>query len=114
MVFSSIEFIGFFLPVILFLYLIGGKRLRLPVLLIGSLAFYAFGEPRYILVLAVSLIVNFFLGGLLQPKRYAKAVLGLILAWNFGLLFFFKYFDFFAGNINRITGNGMLPVLHLV
>jgi len=113
MVFSSIEFIGFFLPIVLLLYLLAGKKLRLPVLLAGSLVFYGLGEPRYLLILLSSLLVNFSLSALLPLKKCAKPALGLILVWNFGLLFFFKYFDFFAENINKLAGEGTLPLLRL-
>jgi len=114
MVFSSIEFIGIFLPVMFFVYLLAGRELRTPVLLIGSLVFYGLGEPRHILLLVATLIVNFMLSGVLQREKYRKAALGLVLIWNFGWLFFFKYFDFFAENINRFSGKGILPALHLV
>ncbi len=113
MVFSSIEFIGIFLPIVLLLYLLAGKKLRLPVLLAGSLVFYGLGEPRYLLILLSSLVVNFSLSALLPLKKCAKPALGLILVWNFGLLFFFKYFDFFAENINKLAGEGTLPLLRL-
>lgn len=115
MVFSSIEFIGVFLPIMMLFYLLAGKRFRKQVLLAGSLLFYAFGEPRYVVILIFSLFINFFLSGLLnRAEKARKAVLAVILLWNFGLLFFFKYFDFLSENINRFTGKESLPLLRLM
>lgn len=62
MVFSSIEFLLFFLPLFLLLYGVTPKHMKNVILLLGSLIFYAFGEPKYLMLLMVSVLVNYFLG----------------------------------------------------
>ena len=111
MVFSSIEFIGIFLPILFFLYMPVNNKKKKWVLFIGSLVFYAIGEPYYVLLLMASLVFNYALcKRMAQSKSHKKLILCILLLWNFGLLLFFKYFDFIAANINTLCGKELLPI----
>lgn len=104
MVFSSISFLYYFLPLTLLFYFIVPKKVKNVVLLIASLIFYFYGEPRYILVLLFSCIFNYYYGRYLEKKTgtFRKALLIFNLVINFGILFYFKYFNFFLDNINYL------------
>ena len=103
MLFSSISFIYVFLPAVCFLYLITIKELHNPILLIASIIFYAWGEPRYLAIMLVTIMVN-YLGALLIEKYplKKKLTLTLTIAANLGFLIYFKYFNFILGNINAL------------
>lgn len=110
MLFSSITFLFAFLPVVLLVYYISPRMLRNAVLLLFSLLFYAWGEPRYVFVMMASVLIGYAMGLLTdyfmrkeQIKR-AKCAVFVSVALNLGLLVFFKYTGFFAENINRIAG----------
>ncbi len=107
MVFSSLVFIFRFLPVFLIAYYLTPKAYRNVTLLIGSLVFYAFGEPVYLLLILLSLLVNYRLGLAIsrQPKNPRRRWLLFVFAmlYNFGMLFFFKYTDFLIDNMNFLT-----------
>jgi len=104
MVFSSISFLYYFLPITLFLYFIVPKKIKNFILLIASLAFYFYGEPRYIIVLILSCVFNYYYGKYLEksPDSIKKYLLIINLVINFGILFYFKYFNFFLDNINHL------------
>ena len=94
MVFSRVSFLYYFLPIILIFYFLAPQKLRNLVLLIGSLFFYFYGEPRYILVLIFSIIFNYYSGRLIEKltnKNIKKTVFISSIVINFGLLFYFKY-----------------------
>lgn len=118
MVFSSLLFLFRFLPLFLAAYFAVPRRFRNSVLFVGSLIFYGWGEPVYILLLLFSTVVDYSHGlaiGKLteQGKRqYAKWVVASSAAINLGLLGFFKYADFFLGAVNRAAGTE-LPYLNL-
>lgn len=103
MVFSSISFIFYFLPVVLVAYFITPRKFRNIVLLAGSILFYAFGEPIYVLLLVFSSIIDFIHGLIIEKHRGAKkakiALISSILI-NVSLLAFFKYADFMILNLN--------------
>ena len=103
MLFSSISFIYVFLPAVCFLYLITRKELHNPILLIASIIFYAWGEPRYLAIMLATIMVN-YLGALLIEKYplKKKLTLTLTIAANLGFLIYFKYFNFILGNINAL------------
>lgn len=114
MVFSSIRFVGFFLPIFLILYSVTSKKYRPYTLLIGSIIFYSMGEPYNVWLLILSILVNFLCNKwMLCNQKYRSFWLSIILVWNIGLLFVFKYFDFFANNLNRLMGMKGIPLLHL-
>lgn len=112
MVFSTPIFLFLFLPAVLVLnYIIPKKYIAAKnvVLLIASLFFYAWGEPRNVLLMLLSIAVNYVCGLLLgrfdSDEKKRKVVLWASVVFNLGLLFFFKYFNFVTG--------GLFPVIKL-
>ena len=103
MLFSSMSFIYVFLPIVSLLYLAARKELHNPILLTASILFYAWGEPRYLAVMLVTILVN-YLGALLIEKypQKKKLALTLTVAADLGFLIYFKYFNFILDNINAI------------
>ena len=101
MLFSSISFIYYFLPLLLIIYFITPKKFRNIPLLIGSLVFYFLGEPIYILVLILSCIINYYLSKIIY-KKHSKLFLVISLIYNIGNILYFKYTNFFIDNINNI------------
>ena len=103
MVFSSLIFLFCFLPIFLMCYFLPKKRkTRNIILLIFSLLFYGYGEPIYIILMILSIIINYFIAIQMDKSAKPKNYLLLALIFNIGLLFVFKYYDFFMGNINNI------------
>lgn len=102
MVFSSLIFLFCFLPIFLFCYFIPkNRKVRNVVLLLFSLAFYGYGEPIYLIFMILSIIVNFVLAKFMDKSNNRKVWLVLAIAFDLGLLFFFKYTNFFIDNINN-------------
>lgn len=116
MLFSSIPFLYYFLPAVFLLYFIAPKRLKNAVLLLSSLVFYAWGEPKYVFLMLASIISGYVFGLLIEKNRSepkkAKLFLVISVAVSLGLLLYFKYADFFIGNFNAATGLS-LPLLRL-
>lgn len=110
MLFSSLIFLVIFLPGVLFIYfvLLRGRKVRNVFLLFASLFFYAWGEPRFILVMLVSIAGNYLFGLLVHRYRERKRIPYLIIALsviaNLSLLFYCKYVDFFISNANLLFG----------
>lgn len=110
MLFSSITFLFAFLPIVLLIYFVSPRALKNTVLLLVSLVFYAWGEPKYVLVMVVTILVGYIMGLLTEHflvkgmKKKARAAMIISVALNLSILFFFKYIGFFAGNINSIPG----------
>ena len=103
MLFSSITFLYYFLPVELILYLIIPSKFKNLVLLIFSLLFYLYGEPKYILILLLSCFINYISGILIENYRNkSKLILIFSILYNVIQLLYFKYTDFFVTNINNI------------
>ena len=104
MVFSSLGFVFGFLPLFLIVYYCVNEKYRNLILFLGSLIFYAIGEPVYVLLMLLSVIVNYYGGILIDKKegRARKALLTLFLAYDFLMLIFFKYTNFFIENLNGI------------
>lgn len=103
MVFSSLKFIFGFLPIFLIFYYSVAPKYKNGVLFLGSLCFYAVGEPIYILLIIASVIVNYFGGVLIDKckKGGRKFWLVFFLIYNFLMLGFFKYTNFFIENLNN-------------
>lgn len=103
MVFSSITFLFYFLPIVLIIYYIAPKKFRNLVLLISSLFFYFFGEPKYGWIMVLS-IISMYIHGILIDKfkdtKYKKVPLISGIVISIAVLFYFKYFDFLIENIN--------------
>ncbi len=112
MIFSSLLFIFWFIPIFFTIYYIVPVKFRNPVLFAGSIVFYGWGEPKYLILLTVSILVN-YLAGLLIDRyrgRMDRAVLVSALIFDVGMLFFFKYINFFIENINAVAHTGISPV----
>lgn len=111
MVFSSMVFLCIFLPVVFLLHLLlPGIRAKNGMLLLASLAFYAYGEPVYVILMIASAFVN-YLSALLIGKNPAgkKAVMAVNVILNLGVLVLFKYTGFLAESVNTIFGTA-IPV----
>ena len=103
MVFSSITFLYYFLPLVLAIYYIVPSKCKNLVLLIASFLFYFFGEPIYVLLMAFSILITYLFGRLIgkfQDTKYAKLFLILAIIISIGLLVYFKYTNFLINNIN--------------
>ena len=106
MVFSSPAFLFAFLPVCFILYrLLPNLRSKNALLTLASVVFYAFGEPVYVLLLLMSVIVNYLCGYFIVLRRpRKKLVLALAVVINLGLLSVFKYTDFAVSTVNHAFG----------
>lgn len=109
MVFSSTIFLCVYLPLVLLGYYICPKKGRNLFLLIVSLVFYAWGEPKYVFLMIFSILVNYIFGRLMDKNRgrqkRMKLLLVLSVVIDLGLLSVFKYTDFVITNINAIFGS---------
>ena len=115
MVFSSLTFLLCFLPAVLLVYFAVPRQGKNAVLFLFSLLFYAWGEPVYVVLMIFSTVLDYTCGRLVEKYRgTSKQKIGLLISVfvNLGLLFFFKYTDFFIGTINDIFGVN-IPLLNL-
>ena len=122
MLFSSIVFLFYFLPVVLILYYIikGSKLLKNILLLVASLFFYTWGEPWFVLIMIASIILNYIFALMVNKYRERKSASRIILILtcivNLGILFIFKYLGFTIRTINEMTSlnfhipNIVLPI----
>ncbi|MGL4819432.1 MAG: MBOAT family O-acyltransferase [Bacilli bacterium] len=118
MVFSNLVFLFIFLPVVLLGYFLGPKSLRNLWLLAASLFFYAWGEPVYVIVMIVSIVMNYFFGLFVNrhagTPAVAKRIVALSVVANIGMLGVFKYASFFVSNTNALFGlDFTIPVISL-
>ena len=118
MLFPSITFLNYFLPLTLLLYFAVPGRGKNIVLLAASLVFYFWGEPVYIVVMLLSALSGWLHALLIDRRRRAgrggeRALLASCVAVSVGALLVFKYSDFFISNVNALTGAG-LPLTGLV
>lgn len=107
MVFSSITFLVYFLPIFLLAYHLTPNKLKNACILIFSIVFYAWGGPKFIFIILGTTFLDFFLVAKMYEAKTEKTkrqflVLSLLL--NLGLLFYFKYSNFFIENINAVLG----------
>ena len=115
MLFSSLTFLLAFLPLVLVLYYINNNRVyRNIILLISSLIFYSWGEPRTIIIMIITIIVNYVMAIMIEEKeKYRKLLFIVTCIFNIGILFFFKYFNFFVNDVlmlKNVTLNIILPI----
>lgn len=118
MIFSSLLFLFRFFPAVLICYYLVPRSLRNLVLFLFSLLFYAWGEPVYIVLMMVSILIS-YTGGIIVDRmkrsgrqKGAKTALFLSSALSLSLLGFFKYADFVIGTVNQVSGAG-LELLHI-
>lgn len=105
MVFSSVIFLVYFLPIFLVVYFLSPAKFKNLVLLVSSILFYSWGAPKFIFVILGTTTLDFYLVKLLynsSDERKRKLFLILSLCLNLGLLFYFKYCNFFIDNLNTI------------
>ena len=117
MLFSSILFLYYFLPVTAALYFLAPKRMKNMVLLLGSFLFYAWGEPKYVLLMGGCILQGYLFGLLAERGRgtkYGLLACALSVSLSLSFLVFFKYADFFVENVNALTGLSLsLPGISL-
>lgn len=103
MVFSSLTFLFYFLPIVLIIYYIVPKKAKNIVLLISSLLFYFYGEPKFGILMVISILLTYIHGLLMDkyPKRKKLFLISSIVISS-GLLVVFKYTDFIISNINMV------------
>ncbi len=105
MVFSSLVFLCIFLPTVFLIYtIVPSLKFRNGLLIIASLAFYAYGEPVYVLLMIFSSLINYVCARLVTSKTKGKAVLAAAVVINLGILAVFKYSGFFVESLNNLTG----------
>lgn len=117
MVFSSLFFLFVYLPLALGVYYICPRKGRNFVLLFLNLLFYGWGEPVYVVLMMVSVLVDYLLGlGIAhwrENKNVAGMFLGVSVVWNLGLLFFFKYYDAMVAALQAKGYAAGIPLLQL-
>ena len=115
MLFSSIPFLYYFLPAVLLLYFLVPAKFRNAVLLLSSLIFYGWGEPRYVILMVATITVFYLCGrgiGSAKSRTAKKAWLTVSVVIGIVLLTIFKYADFFIQSFASVTGLS-LPLLKL-
>ena len=115
MLFSSIPFLYYFLPAVLLVYFAVPQKLRNLVLLIFSLTFYGWGEPKYVFLMIFSIGLFYGCGlaiGHSKTEKQKKFWLLVSVVCSLALLGIFKYADFFISSFNKVTGLSM-PLLKL-
>ncbi|MCR5101654.1 MAG: MBOAT family protein [Butyrivibrio sp.] len=115
MVFSSLIFLLYFMPVSLIGYFLFGFSVKLQNiwLFLVSIAFYAWGEPSFVIIMLVSIFANWIFGlltesALNKSKQKAKIIVFLDVIFNLSILFVFKYLNFFVDNVNTVAGKELL------
>ena len=115
MLFSSISFLYYFLPLVLICYFVVPFRLKNSVLLLFSLLFYFYGEPVYTFLMLGTTLSSYILGLLIHKyrgTRLSKVFLGVSVVTSLLVLGFFKYADFFISNLNGVFGSE-IPLLKI-
>ena len=115
MLFSSIPFLYYFIPCVIVLYFAVPKCLKNSVLLLSSLFFYAWGEPKYLILMLFSITQGYVFGILIEKyrdKRWSKVFMTISVILSLLLLGYCKYADFFISNFNMLTGLS-IPLLRI-
>lgn len=106
MVFSNLVFLFMFLPIVLAAYFLLPKMFKNFILLLASLVFYAWGEPKYVILMLVSIVMNYIFGLMVHKFRnqigYKKMTVALAVIANIGLLGYYKYSNFLIENMNSL------------
>ena len=112
MLFSGIPFLFYFLPAVIILYFLLPDRFKNGLLLAVSLLFYAWGEPKYVVLMIFSILAYFLYGLAIEQSSHKKLWLTASILTGAVLLGIFKYCDFFIGSFNSMFGTS-LPMLRL-
>ena len=115
MLFSSIPFLYYFLPMVLAVYFLAPRKAKNTVLLVSSLIFYGWGESKLLFLMVFTIVLFYFCGlaiGARPSARWKKAWLLVSVVISLALLGIFKYADFFIGSFNNLTGLS-IPLLRL-
>lgn len=117
MVFSSMVFLWIFLPLVFIIYKFADKKVKNYILLLASLIFYSWGEPRYIILMIISIIINYIFGlfiGYEESIKRRKILLVLGVLLNLFTLTYFKYFNFIITTTNIILGKGVFELKNII
>lgn len=115
MLFSGVPFLFYFLPIVLLLYFVVPKKLKNTVLLLSSLFFYGWGEPKFLIFMLISIIQGYVFGLLIEKyngMKRSKVFLVASVLLSLGILGYYKYADFFIENFNALTG-ASIPLLRI-
>ena len=112
MLFSSVTFLYYFLPIVLLVYYVVPKQLKNFVLFLASLLFYAWGEPKYVFLMLISVGIG-YLAGILMDKLPRKPVMIVSVSLCLLFLIYFKYINFFIDNINALVKTS-IPALNVI
>ena len=112
MLFSSVTFLYYFLPIVLLVYYVVPKQLKNFVLFLASLLFYAWGEPKYVFLMLISVGIG-YLAGILMDKLPRKLVMIVSVSLCLLFLIYFKYTNFFIDNINALVKTS-IPALNVI
>lgn len=108
MLFNSIEFVFIFLPAVVIGFLLLSRTASTKVLqgwlVASSLFYYGWWDPRYLLIIAASILFNYYIGEVIERGRRGRLMLALGVCGNLGTLGYFKYTDFFITNVNTLAG----------
>jgi alginate O-acetyltransferase complex protein AlgI len=114
MVFSSVLFLLYFLPIFLLIYHIVPKSWKNYIILFASIVFYAWGAPKFLFVILVAIIITFYLVGLLykaKDRKRKRLFSTIAIVLNLGLLAYFKYANFFIDSVNYLISSfGFSPM----
>ena len=113
MLFSSIPFLFYFLPAVMLLYFLVPWKLKNAVLLLFSLVFYGWGEPKYLFLMIFSILAYYGCGLAMERwEKHKKFWMWVSVALGAALMGIFKYADFFIDSFNAVTGLSV-PLLRL-
>ena len=107
MLFSGVQFLYYFLSAVLILYFISPRKLKNTVLLVSSLIFYGWGEPKYVVLMIASVVIGYISARIIEAKNnllVRRVVLIVSVTVLLGFLGYFKYADFFISNFNQVSG----------
>lgn len=110
MLFSSMTFVFMFLPIVCAAYLLARKELQNYILLIASVVFYAWGEPRYLAIMFLTVLINYVGANYISNSKtllHRKLLLAATIVADLSFLFYFKYFNFVVDNINTAFNSNL-------
>lgn len=117
MLFSSLMFIFVFLPAVILVYYISPRKIRNIVLLVFSLFFYGYGEPKYLIIMLASITINYVMGLLVDrfrsDKFKSRLVIFAAILLNLSIIGYYKYSDFAIDNFNKLF-NMSVPLLNII